>query len=134
MAGASSRVGIGLALLVLLGCGRGEIKLTPVQGKVFYRGQPLPGGTIVFAPDPERGNSGPLASCEIQPDGQYILRTGSQPGAVPGWHRVTVAAPARWPAPNAAWSLPREFSHPDQSGQVHEIKSGGLNTIDVKLE
>jgi hypothetical protein len=131
---------VGLALILLAGCKRGEVQLTPVQGKVYYRGQPLPGGTIVFAPDPERGCMGPLATSEIKPDGQYTLQTGSRPGAVPGWHRVTVAAPATAPAPAGApvlaatWTLPRKFSHPEQSDQVHEVKPGQPNTLDIKLE
>ncbi len=143
MHGASGRGWLGLALLVLAGCGSGDGKLTQVQGRVLYRDQPLPGGTIVFAPDPERGAAGALASSEISPDGHYTLHTEGRPGAVPGWHRVTVAAPA--PAPRkegtpasvplaGSWVLPRHFSHPDQSGQLHEVKPGALNTIDIKLE
>lgn len=131
---AAASVGLMLLLLALAGCGRGEVKLVPVQGKVLYRGQPLPGGTIVFVPDPERGGAGPLASSEIRPDGQYVLQTGSRSGAVPGWHRVTVAAPASSPVQTASWSLPQRFSHPEQSGQIHEVKPAVPNTIEIKLE
>ncbi len=142
MGNASARGWVGLALLVLAGCG-GEAKLATVQGKVFFRGQPLPGGSIVFVPDPERGGGGPMAVGEIGTDGRYTLHTGVKPGAVPGWHRVTVAPPARGPGlPSALgshgqrpeWTIPRHFSHPDQSGQAHEVKAGMVNTIDVKLE
>lgn len=134
MDSAAGRVGISLALLVLAGCGRGEVKLVQVQGKVLYQGQPLPGGTLVFAPDAERGCAGPLAIAEIKADGQYVLQTGGKAGAVPGWHRVTVAAPAGSPFHTSSWILPQRFSHPEQSGQVQEVKPGILNAIDIKLE
>jgi len=145
MGTASARGWVGLALLALVGCGSGESKLAAVQGRVFYRGQPVPGGTIVFVPDPERGGGGPLAASEISADGTYTLHTGTRPGAVPGWHRVTVAHPVRGqtpanstrqgePALAGGWTLPRRFSHPDQSGQVHEVKAGTQNVIDIKLE
>jgi hypothetical protein len=48
----------GVVLLFCLlgaGCGNDRPKLTMVQGKIFYRNAPLQGGTIVFAPDAERG-------------------------------------------------------------------------------
>src|SRR6516225_7750875 len=82
------------AALAVLGCGQGE-PMTPVHGRVFFHGQPLPGGTIVFTPDAERGGRGPLACGEIDADGRYTLRTGDKPGAVSGWHRITIAPPAR---------------------------------------
>src|SRR5262249_49470928 len=97
MDGAWGRGWIGLALLVLAGCGSGQAKLPRVQGKVFFRGPPLPGGTIVFAPAPERGGGGALATSEIGPEGQYVLHPAGKPGVVPGWHRVTVAPPAPRP-------------------------------------
>ena len=107
-------LGIGMALLqlALAGCG-GEAKLAPVEGRVLFRGQPLRGGTIVFTPDPDRGNSGPLATAEIGADGRFVLTSGGKPGAVPGWHRVTVAPPALPPtaAIGELRPLPRRYSH-----------------------
>jgi hypothetical protein len=111
------------------GCGRGQPSRVPVSGRVFYRGQPLPGGTIVFTPDAQRGGSGPLACGEIKPDGRYVLRTDLQPGAVPGWHRITVA-----PARASASSLPRRYSDPEQSGKCVEVQPDRANTHDVYLD
>jgi hypothetical protein len=121
------RAWIVLVPLALAGCG-GETKFAPVQGVVIYHNQPLPGGTIVFSPDAERGAAGPLATAEISLDGTFTLHTGDKPGAVPGWHRVTVAPPAGY------MDLPRRFSNADQSGQCHEIKSEGANKIEIRLE
>jgi hypothetical protein len=117
---------VGLGLLGAAGCGQ-EGPLPQVQGQVFYHGRALPGGTIVFTPDPERGGRGELACGEIQPDGRYVLHTGEDLGAVAGWHRVTVAA-----AP--ATGLPRKYRDPELSGQSCEVKAGQLNTIDLHLD
>jgi hypothetical protein len=121
-----------LLLLLAAGCGGSADQTAEVQGRVFYQGKPLDGGTVVFAPDPSRGGSGPLATAEIQPDGRYQLKTGDKPGAVPGWHRVTVA-PAG-PAGAATRTLPAHFRDPDLSGQRYEVKPGQENTIDLNLD
>jgi len=121
----------GLVLLLATGCGESD-QTVEVQGRVFYLGKPLEGGTIVFAPDSSRGGSGELARAEIQPDGRYRLTTGDKTGAVAGWHRVTVA-PAG-PAGSASRILPPRFSDPELSGQCFEVKPGLANTIDLYLE
>jgi len=83
-----------LALLALLavGCGEPKPTLAPVRGRVFYRGAPLAGGVIVFTPDQEHGGRGPQACARIGDDGAYVLSTGTDLGAVSGWHRVTFHA------------------------------------------
>jgi hypothetical protein len=117
------------ALLLVLGagCGSRETERTPVSGQVLYRGRPLAGGTIVFTPDPERGGRGPLAAGEIDAEGRYTLRTGGQPGAVPGWHRVTVAAAGGDSA------LPRRYRDPDRSDLSRQVRAGQTNVIDLQL-
>jgi hypothetical protein len=123
------RVGVwGLVLVVLAGCGSEPAKREPVQGRVFYRNEPLRGGTIVFTPDAERGNQGPLATGEIQGDGRYTLHTGEEPGAVVGWHRVTIAA-----GPDCQ-ALPRRYSDPKLSDQSREVKAGQASAFDFHLE
>jgi hypothetical protein len=121
-----------LLLLAGAGCDRRDADLVPVRGRVYYRGQPLAGGTIVFTPDPGRGGAGPLARAEIGPDGTYALRTGARPGAVAGWHTVTVAgARGKDKRPPA---LPRRYSDPELSGQSAEVKPGQANVHDVHLD
>jgi hypothetical protein len=124
------RRSIGLVVLgglVLAGCSRGEPGLVPVQGRVFYRQQPLPGGTIVFTPDPQRGGRGPQAMARIGPDGRYQLQTGDRPGVVAGWHRITVA-PAR------DQPLPPRYRDPDLSGQRFEVRPPGPGECVLHLE
>ena len=91
----------------LAGCEGGTAPLAPVSGKVFYQNQPLPRGTIVFVPDADRGNNGPLAQGTIQPGGIYTVQTEGKPGALPGWYRVTVIA-----VESSAGSYPGRSSAP----------------------
>lgn len=118
-------------LLLAAGCGDDAPKLAPVRGTVFYRGAPLHGGTIVFAPDADRGGVGPMAQAEIQADGTYILHTGGSKGATPGWHRITVAAAD---GKEARSSLPQRFHDPELSGLSREVQPDRVNTVDLHLE
>lgn len=127
-----------VAALAGFGCGSDD-KQTPVQGRVFFHGRPLPGGTIVFAPDVERGGNGPLAMGEINADGHYTLRTGEHLGVVPGWHRVTIAPPNPAVAPGQAVpppfvDLPRKYSDPQQSGLLRQVLPGTSAEQDFHLE
>jgi hypothetical protein len=128
--------------LLAVGCGsESGPNLAPVRGQVFYRGRPVTTGTIVFASDPSRGTSGPLARGEIQPDGSYSLQTGDSAGAVVGWHRVTVVAvlvPAA-PEPGQPFVMPRplvptRYADPELSGLTCEVKAGKENGINFNLD
>ena len=125
------RIALPLMLAALLaGCSRPEGELAPVQGQVFYRGRPLPGGTIVFTPDPERGGRGPQAIAEIDAEGRYTLLTGGKKGAVPGWHLVTIASQGDAPSER----LPGRYRDPDLSGQRVEVKASRANQCDLQLD
>jgi len=129
-----------LAALTLCGCGRPP--LTPVQGKVSYKGTPLQGGVIVFAPDSTRGERGAIAVGKIREDGSYTLYTGEAPGAAAGWYRITVSAlaSASFSAPagqgfNFPQSLiPEKYRDPEQSLLACEVKASRTNSIDFNLE
>jgi hypothetical protein len=118
----------GLVLVCLAGCGSEPAQHEAVQGRVFLHNEPLRGGTIVFTPDSERGNQGPMATGEIRSDGTYTLRTGEEAGAVIGWHRVTIA-----PGPDCQ-PLPRKYSDPKLSDQSREVKGGQANVFDFHLD
>jgi hypothetical protein len=118
------------AALVVAACGHDPPALVPVSGRVYYHGRPLPGGTIVFTPDADRGGRGPLACTEVRPDGTYILATDGRPGAAPGWHRVTIA-PRSNAGPNA---LPPRYRDPDLSGQSAEVRPDRPNRLDFYLD
>jgi hypothetical protein len=80
-------------LMGLFGCGKAELPLYPVAGKVLVGEKVVTEGTVSFRPDAERGNKTmhqPVAA--IHEDGRYELQTNGKPGAPPGWYRVLVLA------------------------------------------
>jgi hypothetical protein len=128
-------------LLAAAGCGSDDLALVPVRGRVLYKGVPVPGGSIVFTPDADKGGHGPLARGEIRPDGTYTLTTDGQPGATPGWHRVTVVSVEAVPGKPAGTGfadvqslLPRHYASPDLSGLDRQVKPGEENVIDFHLD
>jgi hypothetical protein len=123
--------GVTLAGFHLAGCEAEPARLTPVHGKVRFRKVPLRGGVIVFTPDAVRGGGGPMSHAEIQPDGSYVLACDDGPGAVPGWHRVTITA---FGDVNSRPPLPARYGDPEQSGLAFEIKPDRDNLIDIDLE
>ena len=116
-----------LALLLALGCGGSPAPQPYVQGRVYYKGQPLAGGTVVFAPDPTRGGHGPMAWGQIDADGRYRLTTDGRNGASPGWHRITVAG-------GTGGQLPACYRDPELSGQRFEVRPDRTNVCDLHLE
>jgi len=127
--------------LLFAGCDGGPRPFAPVTGKVSYQGAPLRGGTIVFVPDPDRGNNGPLAKGTIQVDGKYLLKTGDIPGATPGWYRVTVIAveEVQFSAGGNSLAVPRslvpeKYRDPQLSDLTCEVKPGQENGINFNLQ
>lgn len=116
-----------LTLLVLLGCGESSDVLTPVQGRVLYRGQPLTAGTVVFTPDSERGGKGPQAWAEINSEGYFRLFTEGKRGVVSGWHRITISG-----IPSD--SLPARYRDPELSGQRFEVIPDRANVCELHLD
>ena len=126
--------------LLLAGCGRAP--LTPVSGKVAYKGFNLQSGVIVFTPDAGRGERGSIAVAKIREDGSYTLSTGDAPGASPGWYRITVSALANTSFTQPAGQgftyptslLPEKYRDPESSLLTCEVKPGRTNTIDFNLD
>jgi hypothetical protein len=132
------RVAIFCICFFFPGCDHATPALAPVTGKVFFQNQPLPSGAIVFVPDADRGNNGPLAQGTIQPGGAYTVETDGQPGAYPGWYRVTVIAVENaghyrtgTSAPRAL--VPEKYRDPQLSDLTCEVKEGQENSINFNL-
>ena len=84
-----------LIALLAAGCGQtGGAKLAPVKGKVVANGQPVTGGSLLFAP--ADGDIAQPATGAINPDGTFVLgTTDAEDGAAIGRHLVTYNAPPR---------------------------------------
>lgn len=130
-----------IVLNLVSGCELGREGLSPVRGKVSYKGIPLSTGTIVFTPDALRGTTGSMARAEIGPDGTYALQTNSLAGAIVGWHRVTVMAMESKPVigPEEGWPMPRsllpeKYRDPELSGLSRQVRGSQENCIDFDLD
>ena len=86
--------------------------LVPVQGVIYYQDRPLSGGTIVFSPDPRRGQDGPMGMGSTDQQGFFRIWSDGREGVAPGYYAVTIAAP----------SLPARYLDPAESGQTAEIR------------
>jgi hypothetical protein len=115
-----------LALFIFLiavagGCQQEPGALTPVTGRVLYKGVPVRGGIIVFTPDAGKGERGAIAHSAIQEDGSFSLVTGDAAGAHPGWYQVAISSPGpdaplqgqNFGAPES--TVPVEYGHPEKS-------------------
>ena len=128
-------VGVGTAVvtaaIALLVWPSGEPpKPVAVAGRVTWRGNPVSGGTIVFAPDYRKGHTGGLGMAVIDYQGHYEIQTDGQPGLKPGWYAVTVAPPGA--ASPSGW--PYKYHPPESSGLTCEVKPGGNPAFDFNLE
>jgi hypothetical protein len=117
------------ALLLVAGCGG----TGTLNGKVTFKGQPLPGGMVTVFDAGNAGHSG-----QIQKDGSYSVSN------IPaGSAKVTVGtSPSRGNIRNPdavkePWGpyvqIPRRYSDPEKSGFKLEVKSGTQEMqLDVK--
>ena len=138
--------------LLSVGCSKGT-----VSGKVFYRGKPLSGGTVTFAPE-----NGDARTAPIHEDGSYriekiavgsakigVFYYGGPPASLPQTRVSGVMArggaiPQGAPPevkdilPSAkkadeVVTIPKHYEDPDKSGLTHSVKSG-LQEFDIQLK
>src|SRR5436190_19198035 len=79
------------AFVAVGGCDRGKTGDTIIRGQILYRGEPVSGGLIVLAPNPERGSSGPLATAVLNDDGSFTMTGADGKPVAPGWYRISIA-------------------------------------------
>jgi len=84
---------------------------------VLVDGQPLTLGHIRFVPEGARPSGG-----KIGPDGRFTLTCfdGSD-GAVPGQHRLEVAASEQIDSFSARWHAPKKYANVETSGVEVEV-------------
>ncbi len=126
---------VGVCGFLASGCGSQTKAKVEVKGIVYFRGEPIKGGMIVFTPDPERGSQGPLAKAMIGSDGRFALSADEAAAISPGWYRVAIAdqgsavPTARNPYPGPSG----KYRNPDLSGLLREVKPGAENNFEFQL-
>lgn len=149
----SKPVQAGLAALVVValplgiaGCG-GEPGVVKASGKVSYKGQPVPSGTVYFTPETpgKRGAQGTIDS-----GGNFTLGTyTTSDGAYTGKHKVTVVAqgPDKPIPPKMKGKMmpedmqgsgdplvPKKYFAPATSDLSAEVTDGGKNYFEFELK
>jgi hypothetical protein len=141
------------AILISAGCS-GKPPLSEVEGTVTWNSAPLPGITVQFIPDADKGTSGPRSTAVTDDEGHFTLVCeDSRPGAVIGHHRVILmdsgdpggAVRQRDPRQRAAGSngdssgrprnlvnLPDRYKSPVTTPIRREV-GPGKQTIELKL-
>jgi hypothetical protein len=129
-------VGIGLLVLIPIGCGDGKPPpepVYPVKGEVFYKGKPAAGAVVwLHRIGAEEVNAGQPATMTpprgtVQEDGSFQISTyGENDGAPVGQYRMTV----RWTKAKGGGDdeenlLPLRYMDP---------KTANLPMIEVKAE
>lgn len=132
---------LGVVVCFVAGCSGGGQGLAVVKGKITYKGNAVPNGTINFLP---ADANKPSATGEIQPDGSYVMKTflSNKPsdGAVVGKHKVVIVAMAdmanvlpeqRTPLPPPI--VPIKYTSPATSDLTATVENKE-NTIDFDLQ
>lgn len=118
-----------------VGCGKSSSHLpASVRGYAYFRGIPIDGGTLVFAPDRDRGTDGPTLIATIRPDGSYQLPSGPNGGVPPGWYRVSISDSPAWASDDHLSHYPAALRRPDLSGIEREVKPAQNNVFDFLIE
>ena len=131
-------IGMVFLLALLNGCGGSKSGETVVRGQILYRGEPIGGGLVVFAPNPDRGSDGPVITASLQNDGSFTLTAPDGKPVPAGWYRISVAPKAgSVDAPTAERpypGLPAKYRNPGLSGLEREIKVGTDNVFCFDLD
>jgi hypothetical protein len=126
------------AFVALGGCDRGHTGATIVRGQILYRGEPVAGGLVVLAPNPERGSSGPLTTAILNDDGSFTMTGADGKPVPPGWYRIAIAPRAGtvdFPTVERPYpGVPARYRNPALSGLEREVKAGVDNLICIDLD
>jgi hypothetical protein len=114
----------------LLGCGGSE---RHVSGKVTFKGQPIPAGTVYIQPDISKGNSGVSGSAIIK-DGHYNTASSGGQGAASGAVVITVEGIDPNPPPGASPDVTQTVLFPPWQQKAELTKSSTVVDIDVPAE
>lgn len=132
----SGHIACALLLLAVAGCGKKVPPIAPVTGAVTFQGKPLPGRAVIhFTTEQGFGSS-----CELQPDGTFLLGSEYGKGIPPGKYLVSIAPPIPSPMdtklpvqPNYEY-IPKMYRDFPTSGFSAEVLADKPNnfTFDMK--
>jgi hypothetical protein len=140
-------------LLTAGGCRRnGRVDVSPVRGKVVYKGQGVSNTTVIFHPvSPGSETVGKMRPFAYgQPDGQFEIKTYVEgDGAPPGKYRVSIIAPINGqgvskkdrpveaqvsaPVVGVPPEIAKKYANVDTSGIEVTIRSGENNLEPFEL-
>jgi hypothetical protein len=126
---------VAAGFLALAGCSR-SLNYAEVEGKVTLGNKPLVGVRVTFYPDSEEPDM-PFATGTTDASGAYtLIRAGGKPGALVGKNRVVVSwpTPVRHGEPLPGPAIPVQYTVADETPLIFEVKEGGRQTIDLKLQ
>lgn len=108
---------------------------TTVRGVVAFQDRPLIGGTVVFAPDREKGNPAKPLRATVDAEGRYSLSSDGSPHVTPGWYRIAIADPPGTFSEEFGFPpFPPALRRPDRAGLDREVKAGVENVFDFSIE
>jgi hypothetical protein len=130
--------GCGLLAFGAVGCEKSGPKMVQVEGKVTYKGKPVPRGTVSFFANQKKGNQSmemPIGTIE---DGTYKVVTRITNGMTPGWYHVAVNAAKQIDPKNpyfTEWLVPEKYSNPKTSKLEMQIaENPAPGAYDINLE
>jgi hypothetical protein len=130
-AGSAGRVAVYILTimgLALAGCGDDRPTRVKVSGQVLIDGQPLTFGHVRFVPKGARPSEGSLDE-----NGRFTLTCyDGEDGAVPGVHRVEVAAGEPLSSTQMRWHAPKKYADFSTSGLEQEI-TGDTDSVVIEL-
>ncbi len=124
-----------VAVLVLVGCSGGRLKLHEVTGTVKFQDGAIPNGemsTITFVPaEPMEGKA---ASGNIEPDGSFELWTITQGdgGALAGDYDVTLNVIRGYPRGRSMVAM--KYTDLEDTPLNATVKAGEKNHFDFEVE
>ena len=136
--------GLGAAVIMVAGCGKGGMPCGYVSGKVTYEGKPVEGAAVNFQPVAPKDSTeaGRLGQGVTDASGVYKLSTytqGGNDGAVIGKHKVSIVGKEgvrkMGAPPIGERTVPQKYNSTATSGLEAEVKSGSQEiNFDLKPE
>lgn len=118
------RVAGAVVCIALVGCGGSSFP--SLTGNVTMGGAPLTAGRLLF----HSTTDGPLGTAQVQSDGTFVARTGSQTGLPPGEYRVTVQPDITPSGP----MIPEKFRNPATTTLTVKVVDGDNPEVELTLQ